>query len=98
MQRLHPDTAGFKNKGMCDNKHIPYSVTQVNETCELLYKKSVKGIQVITCLLYEIRHFLKVLICRSSDMKKAAELTHGLRQALQANLKSFINIRLNISE
>lgn len=42
MQRLHPDTAVFKNKGMCDNKHIPYSVTQVNEAYELLYKKSGK--------------------------------------------------------
>lgn len=60
MQRLHPDTAGFKNKGMCDNKHIPYSVTQVNEAYELLYKKSGKRHSVITCLLYVIRHFLKV--------------------------------------
>lgn len=61
-------------------------------------RKAVKGTQVITCLMYEIRHFLKVLICRSSDMKKAAEVTHGLKQDLQANLESFINIRLNISE
>jgi uncharacterized protein YecT (DUF1311 family) len=34
MQRLHPDTAGFKNKGMCDNKHIPYFDTQINEAYE----------------------------------------------------------------
>ena len=42
MQRLHTDSAGFKNKGMCGDKHIPYSVTQVNEAYELLYKKSGK--------------------------------------------------------
>lgn len=39
MQRLHPDAVSFRNEGMCDNKHIPYSVTQINEAYDLLYKK-----------------------------------------------------------
>ena len=42
--------------------------------------------------------FPKSINCRSSDMKKAAEVTCGLKQDLQANLESFINIRLNISK